>query len=269
LILAEPPRTNYDVHFELASVPVRIHPLFWLACLLLGIAGEQRRPEPVLIWALAMLVSILVHEFGHALTIKRFGWAPRVVLYQLGGLAVWDPSESYSYAYNPNQDKPSVKILISAMGPMAGFLFAAVVVGLVWVTGHRITFELGGALGIGWSVGDLPPLTALLVDYLLQINIFWGLMNLLPVIPLDGGQISRELFEMHNPYDGVVKSLWLSIITGAAVAVLGLVRFGLTWNGVFIALLFGMLAYGSYATLQAYRGGGYGEYGGSSDDRGW
>src|SRR5688500_16092574 len=104
MILAEPPRTQYDVHFVLAGVPVRIHPLFWLVSLLLGLPREADPlpggPSPaviVIIWMLALFVSILVHEMGHAFAIRHFGWEPRVVLYMLGGLAMWDTSQSYRY----------------------------------------------------------------------------------------------------------------------------------------------------------------------------
>ena len=47
---------------------------------------------------------------------------------------------------------------------------------------------------------------------MLYVNIFWGLVNLLPVYPLDGGQIARELLELASPADGVRQSLWLSVI---------------------------------------------------------
>jgi hypothetical protein len=62
----------------------------------------------------------------------------------------------------------------------------------------------------------------------------------------------------------------LSAIVGGIVAVLALVRLEFR-DGFFIALMFGYLGYISYRALQAYRGGGYGEYGGGygHDDRGW
>jgi Zn-dependent protease len=269
VILAEPPRTNYDLHFKIADIPVRIHPWFWFIGILLGISNPDTRPVEVLIWLLAMLVSILVHELGHAVAIRHFGWSPRIVLYSLGGLAIYDPSQSYSYSYNEHEDNPKVKILIAAAGPIAGFLLAAVLIGLIWATGNEVRFGWGGPLGFYWQVTGLDSAkTHLLINDLIFINIFWGLVNLLPVFPLDGGQISRELFTWSNPYDGVVKSLWLSAITGGVMAVLGLVRLGFR-DGLFIALLFGYLAYISYATLQAYRGGGYGGYGSSSEDRPW
>ena len=67
---------------------------------------------------------------------------------------------------------------------------------------------------------------------------------------MDGGQIARELLLLHNHHNGIVASLWLSTVTGAAVAVFVLVNH----RSLFMALMFGYLAYTSYATLQAYRG---------------
>ena len=81
------------------------------------------------------------------------------------------------------------------------------------------------------------------------------------------GQIAREIFSSVSRDEGIQRSLWLSAVVGAVVAVLALVRLGFR-DGFFIALMFGYLAYISYAALQAYRGGGYGGYGGQ-DDRGW
>jgi Zn-dependent protease len=278
LILAEPPRTQYDLHFVLAGVPVRIHPMFWLISLLLGLPRDAHPPAgfpspavTVIIWMMSLFVSILVHEMGHAFAIRHFGWQPRVVLYQLGGLAIWDPTPSYSYDYNAQDDSPRAKILIAAAGPAAGFVLAALVIAICYAAGSPVTFGLGGTLGINWHVemGNLK--TEELVRDLLFANIYWGLVNLLPVFPLDGGQISRELFTLNNRYEGVARSLMLSAIVGGVVAVLALVRLssaGDTMGGLCIGLMFGYLAYISYATLQAYRGGGYGDYGGH-DDRGW
>lgn len=273
MILGEPPRTNYDLHFVVAGVPVRVHPMFWLVSLVLGISDQNTAPVNVIIWMVAMFVSIMVHEMGHALAIRHYGWTPRIVLHSLGGLAIYDTSESYSYHYNANEENPRVKIRIAAAGPAAGFVLAGAIIGLLWLTGHPVRFEFGGSLGFSWVVENLPnPKAAAFVYSLIFINIFWGLMNLLPVYPLDGGQISREVFVSLNPYDGVLKSLWLSAIAGGAVAVFALVWFTSRdqfKDGLFIGLMFGFLAYASYATLQAFRGGGYGGFGGPSEDRGW
>jgi Zn-dependent protease len=274
VILAEPPRSQYDLHFVLAGVPVRVHPLFWLVGLLLGLRGADNAPEGgpsptviLLIWMLSLFTSILVHEMGHAFAIRYFGWEPRVVLYSLGGLAIWDSSPSYSYSYNRHDDNPRAKILIAAAGPAAGFLLAGVVIGLCYATRHPVRFELGGPLGFDWDIsGVANPKAYYLIQDLLYANIYWGLVNLLPVFPLDGGQIARELFTLNHRNEGVARSLLLSAVAGAVVAILALVRLDFR-DGFFIAVMFGYLAYISYATLQAYRGGGY-DYDGH-DDRGW
>jgi Zn-dependent protease len=274
LILAEPPRTQYDIRFVLAGVPVRIHPLFWLVSLILGlprnremVEGAPRAAVIVLIWMAVVFVSILIHEMGHAFAIRYYGWRPRVVLWQLGGLAIWDSEASYGYQYNRNDDNAWAKIIIAAAGPAAGFVFAALVVAVCYATRHAVTFSLGGPLGFDWHFDGFTNMkTVYLVNNLLYVNIFWGLINLLPVFPLDGGQISRELFTMSSRSDGVQKSLMLSAITGAVVAILALTQLGFG-DGLFPAVMFGYLAYVSYSTLQAYRGGGYGDY--DHDDRGW
>ena len=72
----------------------------------------------------------------------------------------------------------------------------------------------------------------------------------MPVFPLDGGQIARALFVKADPWDGVRKSLWLSVIAGAILVVVSLLRFG----SLYMALLFGLLALQSYQVLQGRSG---------------
>jgi stage IV sporulation protein FB len=149
---------------------------------------------------------------------------------------------------------------------------AAAVVLAVRFAGHRIGFFSGGspdfeALGVGnvlWlrlvAFGVyLTPFAArqmnLLVHDLLQINVLWGLVNLLPVYPLDGGHIARELLLVANARTGIKQSLWLSVVTAAGLAVYAVTQ---GQGSLFIALMFGMLAYGSYKTLRAYGGMGGG-----------
>jgi membrane-associated protease RseP (regulator of RpoE activity) len=93
----------------------------------------------------------------------------------------------------------------------------------------------------------------LLVGLLLWVNVFWGLINLMPVFPLDGGNVARRLWVMADPWDGVRKSLWLSVIAGSVVAAAGLFLLG----SIFMALLFGILAFQSYQSLRGRSWGGY------------
>ncbi|HQV95560.1 MAG TPA: site-2 protease family protein, partial [Anaerolineales bacterium] len=88
---------------------------------------------------------------------------------------------------------------------------------------------------------------------MLWVNVFWGLINLLPVFPLDGGHVARNILLLYDPVGGVRKSLWLSVIVGGLMALAGFVLF----RSVYTALLFGLLAFQSYQALQSRFGGGY------------
>jgi membrane-associated protease RseP (regulator of RpoE activity) len=91
--------------------------------------------------------------------------------------------------------------------------------------------------------GTLPNL---FVGALLWVNIFWGVINLMPVYPLDGGNVTRYALLKADPWNGVRRSLWISVIAGAIIAAVGLIFF----RSLFMALLFGFLAFQSYQSLQ-------------------
>jgi Zn-dependent protease len=96
-----------------------------------------------------------------------------------------------------------------------------------------------------------------LVNFLLQANVWWGIINLFPVYPLDGGQISRELLLMRSPANGIRLSLQLSIFTAVILAVGAILQ----KHGMYMAVMFGFLAYSSYQNLKAYND--FGRYRGS------
>ena len=259
---SEPPRTAYDLHFRIADIPVRVHPLFWLAALILGTAGDwdaqgNVNPEAgmqLLIWTGVLFVSILVHELGHSFVMRYFGQLPRIVLYMLGGLAITDTESNYGRRA-AGRRTPQQQILISLAGPGAGFVLAGATVALLVSLGGQFQFDLTAPPFFSYS----PPPNAvrplqIMIGGLLSFNIFWGLVNLLPVIPLDGGQVARELFEMADHWNGLVRCLWLSVITGVVVAAAS----WLFLHSVFMALLFASLAASNYMTLQQISGGGSG-----------
>ena len=246
LLLQSPPPTRYDLRFSIAGIPVRVHPLFWLLTLLLGATGDLVQ---LLVWVLVVFVSIIVHELGHAFAMRYFGQSSHIVLHFAGGLAIPDSvqwgSRWANVALGPNQ-----YILISLAGPVAGFLLAGLA-----IIGILIS---GGSVVTTWLFGLIPlPITAvlpfggrildLLVTILLWVNIFWGLINLLPVFPLDGGNVARNILVQLDPMNGVRKSLWVSVITGGLIALLALVFL----RSIYMAFLFGLLAFQSYQSLQS------------------
>lgn len=272
LLIAEPTPTRYDLHFKVLGFPVRVHPFFWLMAVMLGINGRDTRPYQVAIWILVVFVSILVHELGHALAIRRFGWGSRIILYHLGGLATLESPDSYLPAHNENEHKPGVKILIALAGPAAGFLLAGVVIAVLFAARVDFGFVRSQSYGIIWDLQglyDKNERLGVLVDFLLYVNVFWGLLNLLPVYPLDGGQVARELFSLKNPRAGIENSLLLSSVTGGIVAGLSLFHFGFP-DGLFMAVMFGVLSFVSFRTLQQFRQHpGYGGGGGIGGQRGY
>jgi Zn-dependent protease len=255
-VLAEPHRTPYDLVFPLAGIPVRVHPFFWLTAVLLGSGGIVPGIQPMtqlLMWVAIVFVSILVHEMGHALAIRYFGWRPWITLYAFGGLASYEPGYSqFGKSYNRKGNTTLGQIIIHLAGPVAGFLLAGVVVVALFATGRRLVFPLfiwDVELGRGQDFDNIWLL--LLTWQVLAVNIYWGLMNLLPVYPLDGGKISRDLLVAANTREGVTQSLWVSIVVAGMVAVYGASR-----DDWWLAILFGMLAYQSFQMLQMQRGGG-------------
>jgi len=256
MLIGEPPPTQADLHFRLFGIPVRVHPFFWVTALFLGMGGRQADPQQTLVWIGVVFVSILVHELGHAVMQIRYGGHPWITLYGFGGLA----------SCNDCDRSPWRQIVILLAGPFAGFVLAVIVIAAIRLSGHPVGFVASpqqfnieatgasaayllrlGPFGLYFEAVQSGLLNDVIVD-LLQINIMWGLLNLLPVYPLDGGQIAREVFTLGNPRSGIVQSLQLS--TGAAVLVSA---YALLNQRFYMCLMFGYLAYTSFQTLQAYR----------------
>ena len=251
-LLSQPPATRYDLNFHLFGIPIRVHPLFWLITALFGASSGS--VLGVLIWIPAVFVSILLHELGHALAMRRFGQVPQIVLHIGGGATSAEPfywgNRPVVVPLTPGQD-----ILISLAGPGAGFLLTALVIAAVAAA--------GGTVGILMTAGILPlpvvrfsagaGMAEWIANTFLWINFFWGLVNLLPVSPLDGGNIARAVLLRADPWNGMKRSLRVSVAAGAIVVVAGLFLLG----SPFIALLFGFLAFQNYQLLKGNAGIGY------------
>ncbi len=241
-----PPPTQFDLRFSVAGIPVRVHPLFWVLAVLLG--SSSGGIVGLVTWVLAVFVSVLIHELGHAFAMRRYGQSSQIILHMTGGLTVpervaWGGGYA-SVALSPNQE-----IFISLAGPFSGFILAGVLFLLVIVSGGEVM--MGRILGIIPipAVVSLPFggnfLNSLVITFL-WVNIFWGIFNLMPVYPLDGGNVTRYFMLKTDPWNGIRNSLWVSVIAGAVLAVVGLAYF----RSIYMAFLFGLLAFQSWQMLQ-------------------
>jgi len=223
-VFAEPPRTSTDLEWELLGIPVRVNPWFWGVALLMG-WGLADRPGLLAAWVASLFVAILVHELGHALCARTCGaHGVRIVLHGMGGLA-----------FHAGRLTRARRIAISLSGPGAGFLlYGLVYAALQAVPPDRVPY--------GYRV---------VAGFLEWICLGWGAVNLLPVLPLDGGHVARELLEALWPGRGQRRAALLSLVTSAAVA-LGFAALESQGRGYgyWPSLLFAYTAFLSWETLQ-------------------
>lgn len=246
MFLAEPPLSQYDLHFNFAGVPVRVHPWFWILTAVMGANGLQNTPNAgvtLLLWVAVVFVSILIHELGHSLAMRYYGTSSHIVLYSMGGLAI---------PHHGHRRDTWAQVAISLAGPFAGFALAGTIIAALIASGVAVQVFVGIPYLISVVPERLSPWNLdLLVRDLLYVNIYWGIINLMPIFPLDGGQVARAVLERLNPRDGLRQSLILSIATGAVVAYLAFDN-----QQQYLALMFGYLAFTNYQMLQSFGGGG-------------
>jgi stage IV sporulation protein FB len=206
------------IQFQLLGFPVRVHWLFWLNTALLGGALGAQSPQQiqrVLIWIAMVFVSILIHELGHALTMRRFGDRHAgIVLYAFGGLAI--PSRGFTRL----QD-----IIVSAAGPVLQMLAGLV----VW-----LVIAAFPAVLATWAARQA-------FSSFLFVSLFWGAFNLVPIIPLDGGRISQALFGPRRQRAALTLSL--------ACAVAAALWFWFSYQALIAAIFLGMLAFNNWQSL--------------------
>jgi stage IV sporulation protein FB len=206
------------LHFS-GRIPISVYPTFWLFAALIGYLNSMSFIG-TLIWVAIIFVSVLFHEFGHALTALMFGQTPRIELVALGGLT-----------YHNGQKLPFWKqFFIVLDGPIFGFLLAILATILLQIP----------ALAQGMT-GSILSLTRI-------VNLFWTVVNLLPVMPLDGGQLLRIILEKIFGLKGFKYAILTSMIIAVAISLF----FFLT-QAFLIGALFFLLAFQSYDTFRRTR----------------
>lgn len=216
------------------GVPVRVQPAFLLLALILN-ASALERPLVLVMWLVVVVTGVLAHEMGHALAIRSFGQTPSIVLHGFGGVTAWkeDPNRPVG---------PWARIGISLAGPFTGIAIACLVGIFAMLAGMHPTHLFAAALGANDAHATIGELA---VGYLLFVNGGWGVLNLLPIFPLDGGQVFAGFADLLAPGRGRVVALVVSIALAA-----GLALWSLSVQSYWTAMVGGMLALQSWTAFR-------------------
>ncbi|MCB9661498.1 MAG: hypothetical protein R3B40_23065 [Polyangiales bacterium] len=178
--------------FAIGGIPVWVSP--WLLLLGAFLVHEEGVSQGLAL-TLGLAVSVLVHELGHALVARRYRLSPQILLHGLGGLCAHERAE---------RDRHDALILVA--GPLAGLLLGVLV--------------LASSFALQWANVAIGRPAGRVLDFLIEINIGWSLVNLLPMWPLDGGRLFRlGLLQMLRPLwaERVTHALSVALLGGAAV----------------------------------------------------
>ena len=207
------PTRQGSIHlFRLAGIDLYLH-WSWFLVAVYGVSGRAPKYSSML-WPvleyLALFVIVLLHEFGHSLACRQVGGrADQIVLWPLGGVAYVSPPP-----------RPGATLWSIAAGPLVNVVLAPFLTVLA-VFSHAS----------GWAAA-MPNASAFVLA-LCYIN--WGLLifNLLPIYPLDGGQILQSLLWFVL---GRARSLMVTTIIGF-VGVAGLIGLAVLGRQVWLGVL--------------------------------
>lgn len=153
---------------------------------------------------LALFLIVLLHEFGHSFACRQTGGrADEIVLWPLGGIAFVSPPP-----------RPGAMLWSIAAGPLVNVVLFPLLMGITWLAGD-----------LGWLDGNRDLARFLFMIFL--INEVLLIFNLLPIYPLDGGQIVQSLLWFKF---GRARSLQIAsgfgLLTIGGIAVWAVARFG-------------------------------------------
>lgn len=175
--------------FRIFGFPLHIDPWFLLTATLIG--GRQELGW-IVVWVLVVLVGVLAHELGHAFVGRKLGLDPWIRLFAFGGMTVWRRSRHLP---------PGQQILISLAGPAVGV-------------------AIGGSVLVGLKVGLFAGASLTFVRILediVWVNLSWGVLNLLPILPLDGGHIAASVATIFLGAKGRIGARALSVALTVAI----------------------------------------------------
>jgi Zn-dependent protease len=217
-------------HFRMFGIPVHVQPVFFVIAGLFGLRYIDNGVDVVVIWMATSFVSILVHELGHGVALKVFGEPSSIVLHGFGGVTISQRRQRLSRARS---------IVVSLAGSLTALL-------LLWLPMRQIVGSDAAERELIDYVFTDKAFTWWWIPYFLAFqNLWWSVANLLPIRPLDGGNVTAEIW-------GLPTARRLSI--GVALAA-GLWAFA---NDQTYAAFFALfLAFNNWQEIRAEREGAY------------
>lgn len=215
--MSEPQTSPGTLQFPLGPFPVMIRPSFWLVMAIFGgLGGMGFDAQWMISFVLVAFVSVLFHELGHAITGRIFGAQAWIELYSFGGLT--------------HRDRMFTRwreVLTSAAGPAFGFALA----GIVWLVRDQVAIPIRSV----W---------ALVLVQAQIINFSWSLLNVLPVLPLDGGRMMAGVLGPTRKRAARISAIAVAVIV---------VAYGVATKDRWLAIMFGLLAFQNFQALGAER----------------
>jgi len=169
---------------EFAGIPVYVHATFllliaWVVLIHWGAGHSFPLVLQGVLFILLLFVCVLFHEFGHALTAKKYGIRTRdITLLPIGGLSRLERMP----------DDPRQELWVALAGPAVNVVIAAVLFAWLTLTGGMEPFS-----GLTITSGSL-------LQRLLLVNVILVVFNILPAFPMDGGRVLRALLAMRMEY---------------------------------------------------------------------
>jgi stage IV sporulation protein FB len=206
-----PPRLGaYDwwrMNFRVLSMPVRVEPAFFLTAGILA-ASRLRAPWLLASWIAVVFVSVLFHELGHALAFRRLGYSPSIRLHAMGG------HTSASAALSPRRD-----LIVSLAGPSFGLALGALIYGL----------------SLLFPEIETTPFVGVVASDLVWVNFGWGIINLLPILPMDGGRVLVAGLRLADPLRATSRAHRISMIAAGLAAAAAILN-GMLFAGLMAAM---------------------------------
>jgi Zn-dependent protease len=190
----------------LLGVPIRLHFTFVLLLIGLVVIGlsSNQSPGNYTLFVLAVIASVLLHEFGHAFVSSRYRIRTiEIVMYPIGGVARLE-----------RPPKPWEEFWIALTGPAVNLAIAAFIFALLYSEKRPINlFAL------------VQPSDANLADRIALANLILAGFNLLPAFPMDGGRMLRAILSrMKSEYEATRIATWSGRMLAISMGLYGFIN---------------------------------------------